>query len=259
MPKISVVIPLHNSEEFMDRSIRSVLEQTHDNFELILVDDASSDGTLARCYGYAEEDERIQVVPLKSNTGSGGARNAGLDVASGRYVAFLDSDDAWKPRKLEIQAGAMAAAGTALTYTDYASFTDCGRPLSRTKLDRQMSYGRLLVRPAIAGGSTVMYDRHAFPDVRFPNIAKSEDYAFFLELCRKAGGLWKAGGELAVIYVRSGSRSSNKIRQSMEIWKIMRDIEGMTLPRASFYFGGYVGHSLQRVLANRLRRSKLRP
>ena len=100
---VTIVMPAHNSQASLSESVQSVLAQTYTDWELIIVDDASSDGTLALAGQFAAGDPRIRVLPLEQNVGVAEARNRGIDAARGQYLAFLDSDDLWLPHKLETQ------------------------------------------------------------------------------------------------------------------------------------------------------------
>lgn len=105
MPLVSVIMPAYNAEQFIDRAIHSVLRQSVDDIELVVVDDASTDKTIEIVSGIADNDDRVKLVRSASNQGPAAARNAGIRVANGEFIAFNDADDVWNTRKLEIQLG----------------------------------------------------------------------------------------------------------------------------------------------------------
>ncbi|UPV76852.1 glycosyltransferase (plasmid) [Halorussus limi] len=119
MPTVSVVIPTYNRAELLTRAIDSVLAQTYDDFELVVVDDGSTDDTEAVVTGY--DDDRVRYLAHETNRGANPARNTGIEAAEGEYVAFLDSDDEWRPRKLDAQLDRLSGTGDewVAVYCDY--------------------------------------------------------------------------------------------------------------------------------------------
>ena len=100
---VSVITPAYNCAEYIDECIESVLNQTYQNWEMLIVDDKSTDNTQSIVESYAKKDHRIKLFNQEKNAGAAAARNKALELSQGRFVAFLDSDDAWKPNKLERQ------------------------------------------------------------------------------------------------------------------------------------------------------------
>ena len=123
---ISVITPVYNAEEFLKETIDSVLSQTYENLEYILVDDCSSDNSPEIIKHYTETDSRVKYIKLKENSGAAVARNTGLENAAGRYIAFIDSDDVWYEDKLEKQINFMSK-DIAFTYTKYERMSEDGR------------------------------------------------------------------------------------------------------------------------------------
>src|SRR5690625_120229 len=118
-PLVSIITPAYNAARFIGETIESVLAQTYENWEMIIVDDCSTDDTREIVQSYQEKDSRIKLFTLDKNSGSGVARNKAMDEAKGRFIAFLDSDDLWYPEKLRRQIAFMLDNGVAFTFTKY--------------------------------------------------------------------------------------------------------------------------------------------
>ncbi len=239
---VSVVMPVYNAERTMRRSIESVLAQTHGGWQLILIDDGSRDGSAAIIDEYVERDARVVGV-RQSNAGVAAARNAGIRAASGTHVAFLDSDDWWEPRKLELQLAQMQRSGAMVCYASYQRIAEDGRLLSRVTPPARVEYRDMLGSNHI-GNLTGIYDRR-LGDVEFQRVGH-EDYVFWLDRVRRAGCAVRVADDapLAWYLVRNGSVSANKLRAAGWQWRIYRQNEGLDVPRASWYMLQYVRHAL---------------
>ncbi|MBN8482802.1 MAG: glycosyltransferase family 2 protein [Xanthomonadales bacterium] len=239
---VSVVMPAFDAQATIAASIESVLAQTHQRLELVVVDDGSRDATAALAEALAARDARV-VVLRQANAGVAAARNAGIDAARGDCIAFLDSDDRWHPRKLERQLAGMRAAGARVSYTAYRRVDAAGRVLSTVLPPVRIDHAALL-RSNHIGNLTGLYDRR-LGDARFRRIGH-EDYVFWLDLVRRAGEAVRAddGEPLADYLVRDGSVSANKWRAARWQWRIYREVEGLSLARAAALMLAYVRHAL---------------
>jgi len=250
LPSVSIVIPLYNSAPFMHTSIDSVLKQTHGDFELILVDDGSTDDTLVKARALEAADSRVKVVALAVNGGAANARNKGIEAASRRYIAFLDSDDDWDSRKLEIQLSCMTSRGAALSYTDYQVRRESGGPDYVFVAPEVTTYASMAKRPSI-NCSTAIYDTAVLGKRYFPIVRKSEDFALWLSILREIGSAHKCGGVLAYYNLRSGSVSSNKLETAKYTWKVLSEIEKLSFPVAGYYFVCYAFNNIKKRLLAR--------
>ena len=239
---VSVIMPAHNSARFIRESIESVLAQTFRDWELIVADDASTDGSgdIAGSYG----DPRIRCVRSETNLGSAGARNLALASATGKFVAFLDSDDLWAPGKLEKQLAFMEEIGCALCATDYVKIDGAGKEVSDAITGPPAVDYRTLLRSNCLACSSMMADRSVHPDLRMPNLKLNHDYALWLSLLREGGAARRLGEPLMRYRVHPGSLSRNKIESARYNWRIYRDLEGLSLFRSflcmvSFVFRGF--------------------
>lgn len=244
---VSVVMPLYNAEKFVRRSMESVLEQTHEQLELIVVDDRSSDSSLSVASAIADADARVRVLRNDRNLGVAATRNRALDVARGRYIAFLDSDDWWRPGKLQMQVAAMSDAGAAISYGTYQRVDEDERCLNLVVPPASLSHGDML-RSNRIGHSTGIYDRLATGDGdRFQPIGH-EDYAFWLDLLRKSGPAVGVGGNepIACYLVRDGSISSNKARAVKWQWRIYREHQRLGLLASGWYMANYAALAIMK-------------
>lgn len=241
---VSVVMPVYNAAATLRRSIDSVLAQTHARWELVAVDDCSRDGSWEILRGFAAADPRVRPIRLARNGGVAAARNAGLDAAAGRYVAFLDSDDRWHPRKLELQLACLRESGARVSYSAFDRVAEDDRVLSRVVPPASVTHRDMLKSNHI-GNLTGMYLREGAADARFLAMGH-EDYVFWLELVRRAGRAVRvdAEGPLAWYLVRASSVSSNKLRAAGWQWRIYRDVEKLGFANAVRYMGFYVWHAL---------------
>ena len=183
---VSIITPNYNCAQFICETIRSVQAQTYKEWEMIIVDDCSTDGSIEVVKPYAERDARIRVLKNPTNSGAAVSRNYALREAKGRWVAFLDSDDLWHPEKLERQLQFMVERDLAFSYTQYNEISESGSetgvsvsgPLRITK------FGMFCF--CWPGCLTVMYDREKIGDIQIADIKKNNDYAMWLKVCRKA-------------------------------------------------------------------------
>lgn len=240
--RVSVIMPAWNAAGTIERSIASVLTQDHADLELVVVDDGSTDSTAELVTRLAAADARVRVV-RQANAGVAAARNAGIAASSGRYLAFLDSDDWWYPGKLRLQLEGMRANGALISYSAYERYAIDGRLLSRVTPPPVVTHADML-RSNRIGNLTGMLDRR-LGDVFFERIGH-EDYVFWLRAVRLAGRAVRfADGEpMAGYLVREGSLSANKWRAARWQWRIYRDVEGLSRFRAAGYFVAYVANAL---------------
>ncbi len=242
---VSVVMPAYNAARTIGDSITSVLGQTYRELELIVVDDGSTDDTRAMVDGLAMIDPRIRLVLMTANAGVAAARNAGLDAARGSHVAFLDSDDRWHARKLELQMAHLQYTGARIAYAAYDRVDEQGHVLSHVRPPAFVSYTDLL-RSNHIGNLTGMYHR-SLGDARFRAIGH-EDYAFWLEMVRRAGSASCVphDGALAWYLTRGGSLSSDKMRAARWQWRIYREVEQLGRLAASRYMCHYAWHAVRK-------------
>ncbi|OQA79251.1 MAG: putative teichuronic acid biosynthesis glycosyltransferase TuaG [Tenericutes bacterium ADurb.Bin239] len=183
--KVSIVTPAYNNEKYIEETINSILNQTHQNFEIIVVDDYSSDKTIELVEKF--NDERIIILKNKENMGAAFSRNKALAKATGEYVAFLDADDIWLPSKLEQQLNYMISNNYDFSSTDYGIINEAGEKLGKYITAPKKITHKKFRKISWVGCLTVMYKRSIFPDLSIPDsIKKRNDYALWLKLSEKA-------------------------------------------------------------------------
>ncbi|NLZ45348.1 MAG: glycosyltransferase family 2 protein, partial [Clostridiales bacterium] len=183
-PLVSIVTPLYNCETIISATIDSVIDQTYPNWELIIVDDVSTDNSVEVVEEYIKKDNRIKLIKLPVNGGAAVARNKGVENAKGRFIAFLDSDDLWKETKLEKQINFMLTNDYAFTCTNYEQLDDKTNKILRIIKAREKADYRLVIRYNPIGNSTVIYDCKKLGKVHIPEVRKRNDYALWLKMLR---------------------------------------------------------------------------
>jgi glycosyltransferase involved in cell wall biosynthesis len=224
---VSIITPMYNGEAFFPGTARSVLGQTWGNWEWIIVDDGSEDRSLALAQKEAGKDPRVRVASLDSNMGPAEARNRAIDMAKGKFIAFLDSDDLWKPEKLEKQVGFMLEGGISFSYSYYEVIEEAGAPLDRTvRPPLKLTYSDMLRKNHI-GCLTAMYDASALGKMYMPLLRKRQDYGLWLDILKRVEFAHCLPEALAVYRLRGSSISSNKMDLAKYNWKLFREVEGL--------------------------------
>jgi len=236
---VSIITANYNAQKFIADTIESVLAQTYQNWEMIIVDDCSNDDSISIIKEYMKLDERIKLIELKQNSGAAVARNRAIEVANGRFIAFLDSDDLWKSDKLEKQINFMLENQYDFTYT-YYNLIDENNVKYGTVFEapQYVSYNDLLKTCSI-GCLTAIYDTHSLGKVYMPIISKRQDYALWLKILKTIDKAYCLEESLAIYRTRSNSISSNKFKASQYQWKIYREIEKLDIVKSCYYFMHY--------------------
>ena len=250
---ISVITPVFNAVRYIDKTIDTMLGQDHTDWEWLLVEDGSTDGTrehLKELISSGRLDERIRVIFMDDNPHkAAGARNRGLDEAKGRYIAFLDADDVWSPDKLSRQLAYMEKTGAAFCFTSYEFGDEEARGTGKiVKVPDSLTYREALSRTVIFT-STVMFDTDKIDRklLYMPYIA-SEDTAAWWKILR-TGVTARGLNEVLTVYRRPGkSLSSNKFVAVKRIWNLYRKNEGLGVASSLWYMAGWaVRATLRRI------------
>lgn len=234
---VSIVIPVYNCEKFIDETIESVKKQTYTNWELILVDDCSTDNSVIKIEEKAKEDSRIRVIRQPNNQGAAKARNLGVENASGGYLCYLDSDDLWIPEKLEREMAFIKEKDAAFIFSGYEFADENGVGLGKiVRVPESITYKEALGNTTIFT-STVMMDLSKLSkETCMMPLIESEDTATWwkiLKLIDKGYGL----DENLVKYRRSGKTlSSNKFVAMRRIWNLYRKQEKLNLIYSCYNF-----------------------
>ena len=205
------------------RAIESVLNQTYDNLEVIVADDASTDDTCAIVRKI--EDPRVKLIERTENGGAAAARNSAISTATGRYIAFLDSDDYWLPNKLSVQIGEMRKKTASFSCTNYIIKTRKDEVLF--EVPEKIDYDCLL-RANIIGTSTAVYDTAETGKVFVPALLMAEDFATWLNIVKQCDNAVGIRQPLSYRIRRPSSLSSQFIRMRYYTYKVYRDTQGLS-------------------------------
>lgn len=227
-------MPSYNTAEFISDSINSVLNQTYQNWELIIVDDCSSDDTDEVVKPFLA-DKRIRYFKNEKNSGAAVSRNRALLEARGDYVAFLDSDDLWESKKMEHQLAFMKNNNYGFSYTNYARISENGEPLHILCTGPKTVSKRKMYHYCYPGCLTVMYKREGFENLQIKDIKKNNDYAIWLQICKKRK-CYLFSENLAKYRVRTKSISHDKLSKKLKShYQLFRVCDGKSSLVAFWY------------------------
>lgn len=257
---VSIIVPVYQAQDYIEKTISMVMQQTYGEWELVLVDDKSGDGSVdviekaLAGYGHqsvedvpedvermeayvCQQGRRILLVCKKENEGAAKARNTGLSAARGRYIAFLDADDIWFADKLARELAFMEEQQAGFVFSAYEFGDEAGRPTGRiVHVPLELTYKKALSRTVIFT-TTVLLDRTKIPEklIRMPAVP-SEDTATWWQILR-AGHVGYGLDEVLAVYRRPAkSLSSNKLTAIKRIWNLYRKQEGLSVAASVFYF-----------------------
>ena len=239
---VSVIMPVYNAEMTLEQAVTSVQAQSLEAWELLLIEDGSQDGSAELCADLARRDDRIRVVYQPVNTGAAAARNAGLAVARGRYIAFLDADDCWLENKLQRQVSFMQETGTVLCYSGFWRQSADARHL--VQVPARVTRADLL-RGNVIGCLTAIYDRAHFGAVQMPLLRMRQDFAFWLQLLEQCEAARGIDAPLAVYHVNPQSLTAGRGRAMRATWHMYRRHLGLPVWQAAWYM---TQHLMRRIL-----------
>lgn len=242
---VSIIMPNFNGEAYIAQSIQSVLDQGYKDWELLIVDDNSSDNSLEIIKSFA--DSRIKIFKNDAK-GAASARNLAMREAKGKYIAFLDNDDLWRTDKLSKQIAYMKVKNLAFTYSYYQRFNDAGENLGLHKPAKEVvSYTDILKSNPI-GCVTVVYDREKIGEIQIPHIKMRNDYAIWLKILKQGHKADLIKEVLADYRIRTNSLSSNKVKAAIYQFYFLWKIEKLGFMKALYYFCHYAfGNVFKRI------------
>ncbi|MGM0496745.1 MAG: glycosyltransferase family 2 protein [Bacteroidota bacterium] len=236
---VSIIMPAYNSADYIAEAINSVISQTYKDWELIICDDNSSDETVNIVKDFQDKDNRIKLIELKNNGGPAVARNHALKNTNNKFVAFLDSDDIWHPRKLEIQLDFMEKNGYAFTFTSYKRFSHNGtKDYNVIKVPDEITY-RELLKNTIIGTLTVIIDRDQVGDFEMNHIRYRQDMALWCEIMKRGFSAYGLNEVLASYRVVNKYSILKRYKGAKGVWKVYRKIEKINFLKSIYYFVHY--------------------
>lgn len=244
---VTIIMPAHNSMTTIERAISSVVEQSHTNWKLLIIDDLSADKTVQIIESWCARDPRIQLIKLNTWSGVAVARNTGLNSISSEYVAFLDSDDYWSPDKLELQLEFMSKNKTPITFSSYYRVDENLKTIGSITAPEKVSYDGLLKSNSI-GNSTAVFKWSEFRDIRFKSIG-NEDHLFWLECLKRVDGyVYSTPCDMPLVYylVRSDSLSGNKFKSLSYEWIIYKHVLKFNYIKSLYYILNYIYYGFKK-------------
>ncbi|WP_440067792.1 glycosyltransferase family 2 protein [Tenacibaculum discolor] len=234
--KVSIITPTYNSEKFISETIEAIQNQTYTNWELLITDDCSTDDTLKVVKIYADKDSRINFFQLKTNLGAGIARNNSIKEATGRFIAFCDSDDVWREDKLERQVAFMLKNDLSFTYSAYQKMNEKGDKGSVVYPPKITTFKSLL-KTCTIGCLTAVYDAEKLGKRYMPIIRKRQDYGLWLTIFKDIKYTKGIHDEALAYYrVRSNSVSSNKFKAAKYHYRVLRECGEVSFIKSMYYF-----------------------
>ena len=244
---VSIITPSYNCSSFIIDTITSVLSQSYVDWEMIIVDDCSIDNSVEIIERFIGDNPKIRLIKLVNNVGSAQSRNAALEVANGRFIAFLDSDDIWYPDKLEKQVAFMLKRKVPISFTSYELIDENGVSKDHIihSVDKltQIDY----LKNTIIGFSTSMIDIEMVGDnFRMRDIRTRQDASLWITLLGK-GYIAKGIDEVLMKYrVHSQSISANKVKAAKQVWNLYFNLHRLGLLKSMYYFSFYVFNTIKK-------------
>jgi teichuronic acid biosynthesis glycosyltransferase TuaG len=223
---VSIITPTFNAEKFIRATIESVQNQSYQNWEMILVDDASTDETIAVIKEFIQNDNRLKLTELPKNSGNGFARNVALEKATGKYIAYLDADDLWFPQKLEKQIQFLKANNLSFTFSFYDCIDEEGNDLhKRVEAPLNLTYEQLFFCNYV-GNLTAIYDTDFFGKIVIEATQKRQDWRLWLTILKQIEVTKPVPETLAFYRIRRDSISSSKFKLIKHNFGVYRDFHG---------------------------------
>lgn len=233
---VSIIVPVFNAGSYIEKTIAMVRAQTFKNWELILVDDCSTDDSRARIERcIARENGDIRLIAKDVNEGAAKARNTGITAARGRYIAFLDADDIWMPDKLEKELAFMKEKQAAFVFTAYEFGDKDARGTGKiVHVPEVLTYKRALSRTVIFTTTVLLDTAKTGRELIQMPIVKSEDTATWWKILKKGFNAYGLDEVLAIYRRPATSLSSNKVEAIRRIWNLYRREEKLSLPYSCY-------------------------
>lgn len=229
-PLVSIITPTYNCEHFISETIISVVNQTYKSWEMLIVDDCSTDNTFKLIADWAERDSRIKIFQLDKNSGSGPARNLAIQKANGEIIAFLDGDDIWHQDKLNKHVRFMIDNDASFSHTSYGYMSSNGTVSSKELIvsDRAISYKDLLKRTEISC-LTAMYNSKKIGKYYMPSIRRKQDYALWLSILKDGHKALPCNEVLAWYRQNPNSATSKKYKLIIKHYIFLRNHEKLDI------------------------------
>ena len=245
---VSIVTPMYNSEKYIRETVQSVKRQTYPHWEMIIVDDRSTDCSVEIVRELEAEDSRIRLTVLEENSGPAVARNTGIEKATGRYIIFLDSDDLWFPHLLETEVSYIREKDDAIVFASYERADESlQNNIGPFIVPKRVTY-RDLLKSCHISCLTGMYDTQKVGKVYMPDFYKREDYGLWLAILKQGFTAWGIQEPLALYRIRENSVSRNKWEVAFRQLQYYRQEEGLSEAKSIYYFGWYLVSAFKKYI-----------
>ncbi|MEO6151411.1 MAG: glycosyltransferase [Mucilaginibacter sp.] len=236
---VSVITAAYNCEAFIEQTIRSVQAQTHPDWEMIIIDDKSTDGTVGIVKKMAAADNRIILLQNSENIGPAKTRNRGIEICTGRYIAFLDGDDIWMPDFLSISVSHMRKHQYPFVFSSYKRLDENLQPLYKDFIVPKRVTYRSLLKTCPISCLTVVLDVWAIGKHYMPDIPKRQDYGLWLSILKTTPYAFGIKQPLAIYRIRKSSLSRNKYQAMLYVWKVYREVEKLNVLYSAYLMLNY--------------------
>jgi teichuronic acid biosynthesis glycosyltransferase TuaG len=224
---VSIIMPTYNAGHYLDQAVESVLKQTFSNWQLIIVDDASIDGSTQSIENKYTNDNRIHILRMRRNHGAAFCRNKALLHSTGRYIAFLDSDDIWYPNKLKTQLEFISSNKADMVFSSYDVMTDNKTFVRKVNSPPKVTYKDIISKNPI-GCLTVLYDSHTIGKIPMPNIKMRNDWGLWIRIIRLSGHAVSTSQSLAALRKHKDSLTSNKFIAIYYSYILLRKVNNLS-------------------------------
>ena len=236
---VSIVMPAYNCEKYVVEAINSILAQTYRNWELLVLDDGSKDNTLRIIEEFSQKDSRIKALPNGKNMGVSATRNRGIELASGDWIAFLDSDDMWEPFKLEKQFQVVEKKSAEFLFTGASYINEEGEPFKGIfEVPEKVTYKKLRNQNVISC-SSVLVKKKYFENIKMEKDEMHEDYAVWLRILKLGVTAYGVNEPLLIYRISRNSKSGNKMKTVKMTYKVFRFI-GINPIGSAYYMANHV-------------------
>lgn len=237
-PQVSIIMPAYNSGSYLSMAVESVIAQSYQNWELIIVEDFSGDNTRAIAMSYAEQESRIRLVQNKENCGASVSRHNGIQAAAGKWLAFLDSDDCWERDKLEKQLQAAKSKHAKIVFTASAFMDSKGNLFDYTLHVPQTIEYRQLCKQNLISNSSALVDKELFMSHEVVGSEIHEDFACWLNILKDGYIAYGIDEPLLIYRLTPSSKSGNKLHAARMNWNTYR-VTGMGVLQSAYYMCWY--------------------
>ncbi len=246
---VSIVTPCYNSSPYIIDCIASVKAQTYSKWEMIIVDDASTDNSISIIRKFIEGDPRFNLISLNENIGAAKARNVGLDLCTGSYLAFLDSDDIWEINKLDEQLRFMQSNNYSISFTSYKIIDEDGQYRDKIVQSIPIVNFETYLKNTIIGFSSSIINLSLIREkIIFRNIRTRQDADMWITLFKKGYVAHGLNIPLMRYRVHKNSISANKIKAIKQIWILYYNVHDLGLLKSLYYYSLYIYNAIKKRL-----------